>query len=371
MAEIERITLSLKGGAYPLTIGIDIAQELVAIVGREAAGRRVAIITDDKVKKLRGAQVRELLSGSGVDAELFSFAGGEASKNQASVTALQHALLEKKYGRDTLVVTLGGGVAGDLGGFVAATYMRGIPYIQIPTTLLAMVDASVGGKVGIDTPYGKNTIGAFWQPKAVHMDLRYLEGLPKREIVNGLLEAVKSFITSDAASLPLADELDLDEPLRTPETLREIVARSVRFKAGVTERDEREEGERMVLNFGHTVGHAIELLSEFSIPHGFAVGYGMLVEARISELCGHLEERDRASIKALFARLGVDAKPLREFSFGDILEAMNADKKTRGGKPHFVLLERIGGVRVVDGAYAHAVPADIVASAWESTVKSS
>ncbi|MCR4280731.1 MAG: 3-dehydroquinate synthase, partial [Candidatus Kaiserbacteria bacterium] len=272
-----------ESAKYPMIIGTGLEKEILSILEKEAQKRRIVIITDNRVSKMFGQNLLSTVKKSGRPVEMMHFPNGEQNKTQKTVTDLQHALLKKHYGRDTLIIALGGGVVGDVVGFVAATYLRGVPYIQMPTTILAMVDSSIGGKTGINTPFGKNTIGAFYQPQAVIADLNSLAKQSRKEIINGLMEAIKTFLTSDKDALSLAIELNLDSPLKTPEILQEIVFRSVQIKAGIAERDEKETNERRVVNFGHTIGHSIELLSGYRLPHGYAVGYGMLVEAKIAE----------------------------------------------------------------------------------------
>ena len=351
--------------SYPVVIGTGLEKELLAAVAKERDGR-IAVITDSIVKRLWGTQMTRLLKRSGRNVDLISFPAGERNKNQSTVTHLQHELLKRGFGRDTLIIAFGGGVVGDLAGFVAATYLRGVPYIHVPTTLLAMVDSSIGGKVGIDTPYGKNTIGAFWHPKAIISDLRFLKGLPKTQLISGLLEAVKSFFTSDKSSLSLARKLDLNDPLKNANVIQGIVYASVAHKAGVIARDERESNGRKVLNFGHTIGHAIELLSGFKIPHGYAVGYGILAETKISELLGHLSAKDRAAVHDYLAALGIRGNAISRFSIPAILRTTRSDKKTRGGVPHYVLLSSIGSVYKRDGKFAQPVKDSVVRRALRS-----
>lgn len=365
--ETKTIHARVEGGKeYSVSIGLGLEKELREIAAREGSASRIVVITDRRVEKLFGAQIVSALEAPGKPVEILSFSEGERNKNQKTVTALQHELLKGRYGRDTLIMALGGGIVGDVAGFVAATYLRGVPYVNVPTTLLAMVDSSIGGKVGIDTKYGKNTIGSFWLPRAVIMDIQYLAQMPRGGIVNGLLEAVKTFITSDRDALSLVEKLNLDEPLKTPDVLQEIIFRSVSFKVGVTGRDAREGNERMVLNFGHTIGHAIELLSGFRLPHGYAVGYGILAEAKISELLGILSPADCAEVYKHLARLGIMPKDFPRYSPEKIVDATLADKKTRGGVPRYVLLEAIGRVHQKDGQYAHPVEDEIVKKALQS-----
>lgn len=356
---------SAEGKGYSVSIGLGLEREIQEIANSEGKGSRIVVITDKHVEKLFGAQILSSLEKAGKSAELLSFPYGERNKNQKTVTALQHELLNSRYGRDTLIFAVGGGIVGDVAGFVAATYMRGVPYVNIPTTLLAMVDSSIGGKVGIDTKYGKNTIGSFWLPRAVIMDIQYLAKMPREQMVNGLLEAIKTFITSDRDALPLVERLDLDEPLKTPDVLQEIIFRSVSYKVGVTGRDVREGNERMVFNFGHTIGHAIELLSGYRLPHGFAVGYGILAEAKMSELLGILSASDCAEVFKHLARLGINPKDFPRYSPEKILEATLGDKKTRGGIPRYVLLEAIGKVHQKDGQFAHPVENEVAIKALQ------
>lgn len=357
------LTVRTKDASYPILIGRDLRSAIVRMVRSE--GKQVAVISDTTVARIFGRDFLSLLRKGGVKSELFTFGAGEKNKNQHTVTALQNKMLKKKFGRDSLVVALGGGVVGDVAGFVAATYMRGIPYIQVPTTLLAMVDSSIGGKVGINTPFGKNTVGAFWQPRAVIMDLDTLAHLPRKEFVNGLFEAIKTFFTSDARMLTRIGQLNLDSPLKTANALESVIHRSVSIKAGIVGRDERESGERLVVNFGHTVGHAIELLSKFKIPHGYAVGYGMLVESKICELLGTISSKEFSMIRAHLKRLGITAKPLSKFPISRVLNVAKTDKKSKGGKPHYVLLSGIGSVHKKNGVYAHPVKDAIVKKAFE------
>jgi 3-dehydroquinate synthase len=361
--ETKTIQASGEGQTYSVSIGLGLEKVLQDAAALEGKNSRIAVITDRRVERMFGAQILSALEIPGKHAELFSFPDGERNKNQKTVTALQHELLKGRYGRDTLIFAAGGGVVGDVAGFVASTYLRGVPYVNVPTTLLSMVDSSIGGKVGIDTKYGKNTIGSFWLPRAVIIDMQYLDKMPREKIVNGLLEAMKTFMTSDREALSLVDKLNLAEPLKSPEILQEIIFRSVSFKVGVTGRDVREGNERMVLNFGHTIGHAIELLSGYRLPHGYAVGYGILIETKISELLGALSSSDCAEIYKHLARLGIVPKDFPRYSPEKILEATLADKKTRGSVTKYVLLESVGKVHQKGGQYAHSVTDEIVRKA--------
>lgn len=360
----KKITVRVRGSSYHVIIGFNLERELVRAVKKEGE-RRVAIIADSRTQKLFGRHVVRLLKKAGRDVSMVAFRKGERYKNQKTVSMLQHALLKRRFGRDTLIIALGGGVVGDVAGYCAATYLRGVPYIQVPTTLLAIVDSSVGGKVGIDTPHGKNLIGAFYQPRAVVADLSYIAHLSKDQIVNGLVEALKKFLTSEKRSLASIKKLNLAHPLKTPRILQEIAYRSVSLKARVVMQDEEEKNERRILNFGHTIGHALEFVSKYKLPHGFAVGYGMLVEARIAEHLGLLRESDRSALEAYLADLGIRAAAIKKFSISKVLEAARGDKKVRRGDPHYVLLSSLGSVYTKGGQYAHPVPERVVREAYE------
>ncbi len=363
-----KFSSGISDANYAIVVGLDIEKDLVEIVMRAGAGRRVAVISDDVVGKKFGESIISAISAE-VVAELFTFPHGEKNKNQTTVSAMQDQLLKKRYGRDTLIVALGGGVVGDVAGYVAATYMRGVPYIQIPTTLLAMVDSSVGGKVGVDTSHGKNTIGAFWQPSAMIADLKFLKDLPSREITSGLLEAIKSFFTSDKEALRIVETLNLVDPFSSLEALQGIIVRSIKLKSGVVARDPREENERRILNFGHTVGHAIEFLSGYEMPHGFAVGYGMLVEMKIAEDLGILSPEDRATLYSYLERFGITPDGIKGFNVNNVLDAIKGDKKARAGRIYCVLLNGIGSVSIEGGQFAHPVEEAVVRNAYESLIR--
>lgn len=363
--ESRTIILKTKEAQCPITVGLGLEKETLSAI-KSVNPESIAVIAGTKTAMLWGEQVLSLVKKSGVPADLFAFSEGEDNKNQGTVTSLQHALLKKHVGRKTLIIALGGGVTGDIVGYVAATYLRGVPYLQMPTTLLAMVDSSVGGKVGINTPYGKNTVGAFYLPHAVITDMQFLSKLPREHVANGLIEAIKEFFTCDASGLDDAKKINLDDPLATKDVLMKTICRSIEIKVAVTMRDEREENERRILNFGHTIGHALELLSNYTLLHGHAVAYGILVESKISELLGILSAQDSKTVADYLAHFGITAEPIQKFSAADIIAATKDDKKVRAKSPHYVLLERIGDVYKKDGQYAHAVEDAVVERALEA-----
>ncbi len=361
---IRTISIARKE-SYPLIVGANLERDLLISI-KDIHANRVAIISDVTVAALHGKTLLRLLKSSGVPNDLITFPSGEKNKNQTTVTKMQNVLFKKRYGRDSLIIALGGGVVGDVAGFVAATYLRGVPYLQLPTSLLAMVDSSIGGKVGVDTLYGKNTIGAFYQPHAVLMELNFLAKLPRVQVINGLLEAIKTFFTSDKSGLANAVRINLSQPLKTKTVLQKVIWQSIQVKSSIAERDEKEENERRVLNFGHTIGHALEFLSDYRLPHGFAVGYGMLAESKISELLGILPTKDFYFLKNYLAHFDVTSEPMEKFLSSAIIKSTKGDKKTEDGHPHYVLLEKIGKVYTKNGQYAHPVPDAVVKKAIQS-----
>lgn len=325
-------------GSYPVHVEPGVLERLDELVGRHLPRRRVALIADDTVYHL----LREgRLAGARWDGAALTFPAGERSKTRDTWSRLTDELLRLGFGRDSGIVALGGGVAGDLGGFVAATYMRGIPYAQVPTTLLAMLDASVGGKTGVDTDEGKNLIGAFHPPVAVLADPLVLATLPEREYRAGLAEAVKHGLIADREYFGWMERNV--EPLlaRDPAVLQHLVGRSVEIKAEVVSEDEREAGRRAILNAGHTVAHALEQATEYRLPHGEAVALGLLAEATLATGLGLATPEAGARVAALLERLGLPTRlePLPEER---VLQAMESDKKNRGGGIRFALPRGLG-----------------------------
>lgn len=330
---------------------------------------QIVIVTDDVIQKLYAFSLQKYLSQQGYSVLLFSFAAGEKSKNNKTKQAIEQAMFKNGCDRDTLILALGGGVVGDLAGFIASTFLRGISYIQIPTSLLAMVDSSIGGKTGINTSYGKNLIGCIYQPFCVVIDTALLKTLPRNHLINGLIECIKMFLTHDADSFQYT-ESHLESIIQGRESfLNEMIVRAIRIKAAVVTRDERDQGERNTLNFGHTIGHALEKLSHYELLHGYAVGYGMLVEAMISHLLGQLDVKEFITIRHLMASLGIHSKDLRKYNIDALIQATRIDKKCRAGHVHYVLLNRIGHVNASHHQFVHPVPDDIVKRAFENLIE--
>ena len=326
-------------GSYPVYVEPGILGRLGTLVSEHLPDRRVAMIADEKVYRLyRSGRLAE----GTWDGETLTFPSGERSKTRETWSRLTDQLLRLHFGRDSGIVSLGGGVAGDLAGFVAATYLRGVPYIQVPTTLLAMLDASVGGKTGVDTAEGKNLIGAFHPPVAVLADPRALTTLPDREYRAGLAEAVKHGLIADREYFEWMEQQA--DPLleRDADALQHLVHRSVEIKAEVVSEDEREGGKRAILNAGHTVAHALEQATEYRVPHGEAVGLGLVAEAALAAGLGLATAEPGARVVVLLERLGLPTRMREPVSPERLLAAMAGDKKNRDREIRFALPRALG-----------------------------
>jgi 3-dehydroquinate synthase len=336
------VPVAAGGGSYPVLVGEGVLERLPALLREHAPAHRYALIADERVAGLHADTVLATLRAQGLAVEPFTFAEGEVNKSRESWSHLTDALLAAGFGRDAAVLALGGGVTGDLAGFVAATYMRGLPLVQLPTSLLAMVDSSVGGKVGVDTPAGKNLVGAFHPPLLVVADTATLRTLPPRQVRAGLAEAVKHGAIADAGYLSAIERGTVALLAADPAALADVVRRSVEIKAAVVSNDEREAGPRKVLNFGHTLGHAVEALSGFTLLHGEAIAIGMLAEARLGEALGVTEPGCAARLEQALAGLDLPTRVPAGMRDDDLLALTRTDKKTRGGAVEYALLTRVG-----------------------------
>jgi 3-dehydroquinate synthase len=330
---------------YPVTVAAGAFDQLTDVVRKAAPGHRVAIITDAVVGARYADRASGLLQSHNV--AVFTIPSGEQHKTRETWAGLTDEMLAKGFGRDSIVVALGGGVVGDIAGFVAATYMRGVPVVQVPTTLLAMVDASVGGKTGVNLREGKNLVGAFHQPRLVAADVVTLRSLPRRQRAAGFAEVVKKAAIWDA-ELFATLERDAEALLRLEEELLvPVLARAIEIKAEIVSRDEREQGVRMLLNFGHTLAHAIEALKRYrGLLHGEAVAIGMVYAAGRSEALGHAPAGTALRLAALCERFGLPTQ-LPAFDRSAYLEALQVDKKRRDSRIHYVVLEGVGSARTV------------------------
>lgn len=334
---------------YNVTVGAGIMARLGEIVAETAPAHRYAIITDTNVGPHYADRASSTIGATRTS--VFTIAAGEAQKTRESWSRLTDELLASGFGRDTTIIALGGGVVGDLAGFVAATFMRGVPFVQVPTSLLAMIDASVGGKTGVDTPNGKNLVGAFHQPAAVVADTSALSTLPLEHLRAGLAEAIKHGVIADAAYLAEVERLaaNLGRLDVASDDLLSVVARSIEIKADVVRRDERESGVRKILNFGHTIGHAVELCSRYSLLHGNAVAIGMACEAAIAERVGVAESGTSERVREAVRAAGLPDLAPSTMSIDDILRATHGDKKARAGRPEYALPKRIGEMSAAHG----------------------
>lgn len=318
-------------------------------VGAHVAGLtghvyKATVVTDRNVQGYARV-VTDSLKKAGFDAATVVLPAGERQKNAGNLTRLWRTFLKHGHDRWSAVVAVGGGVIGDLAGFAAATFMRGVPFFQVPTSFQAQVDASIGGKTAIDLPEGKNLVGAFHQALGIFIDPSVLKTLPRRQFLIGVAEAVKYGVIRDPAVFRMleADPVPWDD----------VIPRCVRIKAGVVQRDERERGERMILNYGHTIGHALEKVSNYRFTHGEAISIGMDAEARLAVKLGLSDIVDRQ--RELLRRFGLPVA--HRLDRARVLSAMSVDKKARGGTVRFVLPTRIGGV-----TYPVPVASDVVAS---------
>jgi len=344
------IRVDLGDRSYEIVVESGTLPKVGEEIARTCRGRAALVVTEPHVGALYGSDVLQSLRAAGFQAFAAEIPGGEESKTLTSAAVLYDRLLDIHLDRTGVLVTLGGGVIGDLGGFVAATYLRGIDFVQIPTTLLAQVDASIGGKVGVDLPRGKNLVGAFYQPKRVLIDPNVLATLPYREFASGLAELIKHGIIADQELFDFVRSKT--DALRRLErdALEQAVARSCEIKASIVTRDERESGLRAVLNYGHTVGHGIEAATGFTrYSHGEAVSIGMVTAALVSEATGHAARGAAEVIAGALGAVGLPVAPEPQVDLDAVIRAMTYDKKVAFGKLRFVLLRRIGEVEVIDG----------------------
>lgn len=358
------ITLQVELGdrSYPISIG----QSLLShpdLIARHVKGKHAAIVTNTTVGPLYLDKVKAALAGAGKQVTSIVLPDGEEEKNWASLMKVFDVLLAEKCDRKTTLIALGGGVIGDLTGFAAASYMRGVPFIQVPTTLLAQVDSSVGGKTGINHPLGKNMIGAFYQPQAVIADTATLGTLPARELSAGIAEVIKHGAIIDAAFFDWC-EANMEKLVgRDPAALAYAIQRSCEIKADVVRQDEREGGLRAILNFGHTFGHAIEAgLGYGEWLHGEAVGCGMVMAAELSQRMGFIDAVTVARIRSVVqaAKLPTEAPDLGTDRW---IELMQVDKKNEGGEIKFILLKPLGT------AVFMPVPQDVLVDTLKACVK--
>jgi 3-dehydroquinate synthase len=356
---IVQVRLGKRG--YDIQIGVGLLAKLAARCASLGLGKRCAVISDSKVAPLFAKSIQQSLSRSGFESLLVTVPAGERAKSLNHARYCYEQLASHRLERKSFIVALGGGVVGDLAGFVAATWLRGIPLVQVPTTLLAQVDSSVGGKVGVNLPAGKNLVGAFHQPALVVCDLATLNSLPQREFSAGLAEVIKYGIIYDESLFSLL-ERDLEKiQRRDSKAIAQVIARCCKIKAEVVRQDETETGLRAILNFGHTIGHAIEAISHYGrFLHGEAISIGQVAAARLSQRLLGLSPAHVSRIVSLFRRAKLPTRlKLTIPRTQKLLAAMKLDNKVSNGEIKFVLAERIGkvkfGCKVPESMLAEAI----------------
>jgi 3-dehydroquinate synthase len=355
------IQVKLKDNGYPIVIGNNILKDLPKYLKKLSLGKDAVIISHSLIERLHGRRLAATLTKAGYSVKTFNVPEGEQSKSASCALHLIESIAGYDVNRKIFIIALGGGVIGDLAGFVAAIYKRGIPYIQIPTTLLAQIDSSIGGKTAIDLKYGKNLVGAFYQPQAVIADTKVLSTLNQRQMKNGLAEAIKYGIIKDPQLFRFLENNYGRILKHQPKDVTHMVKRCAQIKAEVVAADEKEtKGIRTILNYGHTAGHAIEAAGNFRYHHGEAVALGMRVAGRISVLKGLLTESIEKRINDLITAVGLPQK-IEKISLSKIMDLMSHDKKFIAGRNRFVLASSIGQVKVLD-----QIPPEMITSAIQS-----
>lgn len=345
---MDQITVGLAERSYPILIGHHCLTSLPEALASVNFPRRIAIVTNPTVAGYFAASLQNALNASGYRVELVTIPDGEEYKSLQTLSDVYDALLTARFDRHTGLLALGGGVVGDLAGFAAATFLRGIPFAQVPTTLLAQVDSSVGGKTAVNHPLGKNLIGAFYQPRLVMIDVATLATLPPREFTAGMAEVVKYGIIRDASFFDWLQRHRDNLARHEPEALIHAVKTACQIKANVVEIDETESSLRAILNYGHTFGHAVENLAGYgTYRHGEAVAIGMVVAAAISSGQGLCRPEDVVAIRNLLGALGLPVTP-PSFPLSEYLLAMGRDKKVRDGRVTFILNRGIGNCEIVE-----------------------
>lgn len=346
---VRKVTVNLAGSKYDVLIDPALLARAGTELRRLTDSAKIGIITDSHVGEIHLQALEDSLRASGFETISATLPAGERHKNLPMLLPVYDQMLSARIERKTPIIALGGGVVGDMAGFLAATILRGVPFIQMPTTLLAMVDASIGGKTGVDHPVGKNLIGAFHQPIAVLIDPKTLATLPSTEMQSGLAECIKHDLIRDGQAFEQL-EPKIDRALKMDlETLADLIAHNVAIKARVVEADPFEKGERAHLNFGHTFGHAIESVSNYSYSHGQSIALGMCAAAFVSQKLGFIGENDRGRILSTIRKAALPTAGLK-LDADKVYEAMAFDKKVKNGRIRLVLLEKIGKAIVKDDA---------------------
>lgn len=350
------VNVNLGKDSYSIFIGKGLLDNIGEIMKRFGFSRRALLITNDVVSPLYGEVTKQAVENAGFTVHAVVVPDGEEFKNLSTVNKIYNYAIDQRLDRHTPVIALGGGVIGDLAGLFAATYLRGVPFIQVPTTLLAQVDSSVGGKVAVNHPKGKNLIGSFYQPKFVLSDIHTLSSLPQRELVAGMAEVIKYAIIFDADLFGYLEENAEDCLALSGPKLSHVIDLCCTLKARLIEKDEREEGERIMLNFGHTTAHAIEVATGYNrYRHGEAVGIGMTTIAKVAAKMGVLLWQDAERIVRLITAAGLPGRVDPDLDIDAVMTAFTRDKKVRDGKLNLIVPTSIGQTIISD-----AVPLDLI-----------
>ncbi|MCP4343467.1 MAG: 3-dehydroquinate synthase [Desulfobulbaceae bacterium] len=345
---MQELQVGLGDRSYPIIIDNGCLQRVGEDLRIKNIAKRYGVVADDRVADLYGEMVMDNLKAAGIDAELLTFPHGEASKTLQTIGDLAGRLARLGFDRKDALIGLGGGVTGDITGFLASSYMRGIPFVQLPTTLLAQVDSSVGGKTGVDIPEGKNLVGAFYQPKAVYIDTSVLKTLPPEELLGGLGEVIKYGVIRDEEFFHFLRDnrqaiLDLE-----PELINKTIYICCKIKSEVVSEDEREGGVRRILNYGHTIGHAVEAASDYTLIHGLAVSIGMVAAAKLAVLNDILAKDGYRKIVDILQWYKMPIAVPDSLDRARIKRYLLTDKKTVGGKVFYVLPTQIGKTVITD-----------------------
>jgi len=341
------LKVNLGERSYPVHIGEGLLVRLPGMLDNLGLGKRLTIVTNTVVARIHSRNLIDTLKSRGFEIDLIVFPDGEAQKSLATAGKIFQTLAGNRAEREMPILALGGGVIGDLAGFVAATYQRGVPFVQLPTTLLAQVDSSIGGKVAVNVGKLKNMAGAFYQPRLVVSDTAVLKTLPDEEVRNGLAEVIKCAVIKDPELFEYLEQHVVEATQKVVGVLTHIVSRAAAVKVSVVEQDEKDHGERQILNFGHTLGHAIECVSNFRLKHGTAVALGMAAAAKVANRIGLLPEPHVIRITSLISAAGLPvAMPVKHTDA--LINAMQHDKKVSGGKLKFILPTGIGAVTIRD-----------------------
>ena len=349
--------------SYDIEIGYDLVSKLVTDIEKGLVGkiRKFAVITDTNVSDLYAKQICEKLIRAGYSVDMFVFPAGEKSKTRETKASIEDAMLEKGYRRDCCVIAVGGGVVTDLSGFVAGTFGRGVPFINYATTLLAAADASVGGKTAVDTPLATNLIGIFNQPKKVYIDIASWKTLPEKEVCSGMAETIKHACLASEDMFEFLEKNLEDIMNFVPFACEYIAENNCQIKYKVVMQDEREAGLREILNLGHTVGRAIETVSEYQLLHGEAVAIGLVAQALLSESFGYMKQEEVERVIALLKQAGLPTSIPEYIDREELVKKLYTDKKVRNGKLRFVLQKGIGDVvEFSQGVFAKAIEEDTV-----------